>query len=260
MQAPVLTYQIFYAIFAIQTVGALIWLAWDTRRTRSAGAVVAFSGSLVVGYFLPPVFNHLLLVWFPSNIPLAYITAFDMRDPLFDFIGYAMYFGLGGYMMMRAYQVGKGRRAVIVTVIVFGLADLLYEVPFITAGMFTYYGNQPFAIQTFPMHWLLINASVPALTGFVMYWANQLGSTPRQRLGGVFVAPSVSAALLFIPLTPIAMVMYSSLPPIATYGAALLAIGICLTALFYICRWADAVADAVPLVGDTALAPNQSRG
>lgn len=242
MHSPQLAYQIFYLIFAAQLVGALVWLVVHSVRTHSRLPVIAFAGSLFVGYFTPPVFNHLLMTWFPSNIPWAYITAFDMRDPSFDFVGYALYFGLGGYLMMRALQRGWGSRAVALTALVFGVADLLYELPFLAAGMYTYYGPQPLAIHTFPLHWLVMNASVPVITGFIMYWADRLSRSASQRAAAVFAAPIVAAAALFVPMTPIATTLHADVPEAVRVGASLLAIAVCAVTVFYIARWAEWIA------------------
>jgi hypothetical protein len=244
MQSPQLAYQIFYLIFAFQLVAALAWLAVHSWRTHSRLPLVAFAGSLFVGYFVPPVFNHLLMTWFPSNIPWAYINAFDMRDPLFDFVGYTLYFGLGGYVMMRAFQRGLGSRAVALTAVIFGVADLLYELPFLAAGMYTYYGQQPLAILTYPLHWLVMNATVPVITGFIMYWADRLARSNRERAAAIFAAPSVAAASLFVPMAPIATTLRADLPNTARLGTSLLAMAVCVVAISYIARWADRIEPA----------------
>jgi len=258
MQSSEVAYRVFYALFTVQLLGALIWIVWQWVRTRSALPIAAFAGALPVGYFLPAVCDHLLLVWFPANVPLSYLSAFGMKQPLFEFIGYALYFGLGGYVMMRALEVGKGSRAVIGIAVIFGIADLLYELPFLAAGMYTYYGYQPFAIHTFPMHWLVMNASVPVVTGFIMYCAKKLPRTGRERTLAVFMAPALGAGALFIPMVPVAIAMHSDAGEIALQGASLLAIAICIAALFYIARWAATIsAAAKPGIDDVAMADSR---
>jgi hypothetical protein len=239
MQSPALAYNIFYLIFAVQFIGALGWLITHAVKTRSRLPLIVFAGSLFVGYFTPPLFNQLLMTWFPSNIPWSYISAFGMKDPLFDFVGYALYFGLGGYMMMRALQRGSGGRAVAVTAVAFGIADLLYELPFLAAGLYTYYGQQPFAILTFPLHWLVMNSAVPVITGFITYWADRLSTTEQGRAVAVFASPILSAAALFVPMTPIATMLRADVPTAARQAASLLAIAITVTTVYFIARWAQ---------------------
>ena len=106
MHSPQLAYQIFYLIFAAQLVGALVWLVVHSVRTHSRLPVIAFAGSLFVGYFTPPVFNHLLMTWFPSNIPCGEYHCVRYEGSFLRLLGYALYFGLGGYLMMRALQRG----------------------------------------------------------------------------------------------------------------------------------------------------------
>jgi len=83
-------------------------------------------------------------------------------------------------------------RSVVVTAVAFGIADLLYELPFLAAGVYTYYGQQPFAILTFPLHWLVMNSAVPVITGFIMYWADRLSTTEQGRAVAVFASPILS--------------------------------------------------------------------
>jgi hypothetical protein len=81
MQSPIAAYTTFYWLFFAQVAGAVLWLAYVAWRNRTAIPLAALGGALVVAYFAPPLLNRLTLVWFPDNIPLAYISAFGMRDP-----------------------------------------------------------------------------------------------------------------------------------------------------------------------------------
>jgi hypothetical protein len=96
MQAPAAAYTVFYAIFAVTMVVSVGWLLWRTRATRSPLPLAAMAGGVAVGVVIPPIYNALTLVWFPDNIPGTFVTAFGMRDPLFDAAGYALFIGFGG--------------------------------------------------------------------------------------------------------------------------------------------------------------------
>jgi hypothetical protein len=129
MQSPVAAYTVFYWLFFAQVAAAIVWLAYVAWRSRTAVPLAALGGALAVAYFAPPVLNRLTLVWFPDNIPLSYISAFGMRDPLFDYLGYALFFGLGGYSCYRLIGSGRGARGVLGVALTWGVADLVYELP-----------------------------------------------------------------------------------------------------------------------------------
>jgi hypothetical protein len=247
MHAPVAAYTVFYWLFFVQVAAAVAWLGYVAWHNRTAVPAAALGGSLTVAYFAPPVLNRLTLVWFPDNIPLTYITAFGMHDPLFDYLGYALFFGLGGYSCYRLIASGRGARAVYGAALVWGVADLAYELPFLHWGMYTYYGPQPFQILGFPIHWVLINAMVPVLTGTLMRLAVS-GQIDRRRmlLRVAGCAPLSSFVTLGVAM-PVAVALNARVPAVAVHFAALLSIAMAVGLIRYCAGCAQRIAQSAGL-------------
>lgn len=241
MRSPQTAYTVFYVLFLAQFAGSAVWLVWHARRTRSAVPLAALGGAAVIGYLVPPVYNHLTLVWFPSNIPHPYIEAFSMKDPFFDWMGNTLFFGFGGYVAMRVIASGAGARGVCLVALAWGVADLLYELPFLAAHMYRYYGDQPFLVGGFPLHWVVLNSSVPVLVGVIMYELTTRARTPRERLLGAAAAPVAAGACLFIPILPVALTLHGDFPSAARYAAAVLTMAIALATIVAIARRAREV-------------------
>ena len=240
MHAPGTVYTVFYILLAVNVAGSLGWLIWKARREETPLPLAAFAGSLAIACVLPPIYNTLTLVWFPSNIPLPFVTAFGMKDPFFDFLGYALFIGFGGYFLCAQLQRGAGARVVWLTFAAWGLADLALEIPFLQLDLYTYYGHQPFLIGGFPLHWVFMNGLVPVLTGLLMYGAAE--RWPGGRGGAawrVAACPAIAGALLFIPLAPVATALNADVPQGLRYAASLLSILISLAAMRAIARLVD---------------------
>lgn len=245
MQSPVAAYTVFYWLFFAQLAAAVGWLAYVAWRSRTAIPLAALGGALAVAYFAPPVLNRLTLVWFPDNIPLSYISAFGMRDPLFDYLGYALFFGLGGYSCYRLIDGGRGARAVFGVALTWGVADLLYELPFLRWGMYTYYGHQPFQILGFPVHWVVINAMVPVVTGTLMWLAIEaLGDHLRMLLRVAVCAPLASFVTLGVAM-PVGVALNADMPAVAVHVAAALSIAMALGLILFCAGHAERVARQV---------------
>lgn len=244
MQSPVAAYTAFYWLFFAQVVGAVVWLAYVAWRNRTAIPLAALGGALIVAYFSPPLLNRLTLVWFPDNIPLAYISAFGMRDPLFDYLGYALFFGLGGYSCYRLIDSGRGARAVYGVALVWGVADLIYELPFLHWGLYTYYGAQPFQILGFPVHWVLINAMVPVVTGTLMRLAIN-GYTDRNRmlLRVAGCAPLASFVTLGVAM-PVGVALNAAVPAAVVHLGAGLSIAMAVGLIIFCAGYAQRVAQS----------------
>lgn len=234
MHAPSGAYTVFYVLFVANLVGSVGWLAWRAHATRSRLPLAALGGGLAIGVVLPPIYNALTLVWFPSNIPAPFITAFGMKDPFFDLVGYALFIGFGGWFLCEQLRAGRGARAIWLTFAAWGLADLLFELPFLRWGMYTYYGDQPFTVGGFPIHWVFMNGTVPVVAGALMYVAVERWPFGQ---GGVAwrvaAAPAVAGGLLLVPMAPVATALHADVASWVRCAAALLSIAISLATM----RW-----------------------
>jgi hypothetical protein len=246
MHAPSASYTVFYVIFLANLVGSVGWLAWRARATRSPLPLAALGGGLAIGVVLPPIYNYLTLVWFPDNIPGSFITAFGMQDPFFDLIGYALFIGFGGWFLCEQLRAGRGARAIWLTFAAWGAADLLFELPFLHWGMYQYYGDQPFTVGGFPIHWVFMNGTVPVIAGVLMYaaiehWPFGAGNVTLR----VAAAPAVAGGLLLVPMAPVATALHADVASWVRSAAALLSIAISLATMRFIAARFPAAATAV---------------
>jgi len=240
MRSPQDAYTVFYVLFAINMLGTVAWLAHRARRDRTAAPIAALAGGLVVGAVVPPIYNALTKVWFPSNIPYPFVEAFGMKDPLFDMLGYALFIGFGGYLLLTMLRAGQGARAIYTTFVLWGVTDLVLEIPFLQWGLYQYYGDQPFEIAGFPLHWVFLNGFVPIAAGSLMYlvtdrWpGSQRGAALR-----VAACPALAGGLLMIPIFPVATALHADVPSGVRMLASVAAIAMTAWAVLAAARLAD---------------------
>jgi hypothetical protein len=159
-------------------------------------------------------------------------------------------------------RAGTGARAIWLTFVGWGVADLLFELPFLQWGMYTYYGDQPFTVAGFPVHWVFMNGTVPVIAGVLMYvmadrWPFGQGSESLR----VAAAPALASGMLLVPMAPVATVLHADVAPWVPEVAALASIAISLATMrflaarFPVCRdepAPGAAAVAIPLPGVAA--------
>jgi hypothetical protein len=235
MHAPTASYVVFYALFAAGMVGSVGWLAWRAWRSRSWLPLAAVAGGGVIGVVLPSLYDNLTLCWFPRNIPLPVITAYGMRDPLFDLLGYALYIGFGGWAVCELLRAGHGRRGIWLSFAFWGVLDLALELPFLHWGMYRYYGHQPFSVGGFPLYWVFMNGTVPVLSGVGMYVAVERWpfGTPGV-WWRVAIVPSVAGVLLFVPVSPVAAALHADVAGWVRDGAAIISAAISLATVHWV--------------------------
>lgn len=240
MRSPEGAYTVFYVVFAISTVVTLAWLAQRARRDRTVIPLAALAGGLAVGTVVPPVYNALTKVWFPPNIPLPYIEAFGMKDPLFDLLGYALFIGFGGYILMTQLQQGLGARAIYGTFVLWGVTDLVLEIPFLEWGMYQYFGDQQLEIFGFPLHWVVFNGFIPILAGGLMYLATEKWpGAPEGAAWRVALCPALACGMLMIPIFPVAATLHGDFPSGVRMLGSVLSIAMVACAVRAIARLAD---------------------
>jgi hypothetical protein len=247
MHAPSASYTVFYVLFAVNLLGSVGWLGWRARATRSPLPLAALAGGFAVGVLMPPIFNALTLVWFPSNIPAPFVTAFGMKDPFFDLAGYAMFIGFGGWWLCEQLRAGRGARAIWLTFVVWGVADLVVELPFLHWGMYRYYGDQPFTVGGFPIHWVVMNGTVPVIAGALMYavadhWPFGGGSASVR----VAAMPAVAGGLLLVPMAPVAVALHADVASWVRDAAALVSVAISMATMRFIAARFERAPAAAP--------------
>jgi hypothetical protein len=263
MRAPHAASIVFYALFVVGMLGTVGWMLLQARRRRSALPLAALGGGLLVGAIVPPIYDFLTLVWFPSNIPAPFVTEFGMKDPTFDALGYVLFIGFGGYLLYTQLLKGIGARAIYMTFALWAVTDLLLELPFLHAGLYRYYGDQPLLIGGFPLHWVFMNGFVPSLTGVLMYATTELLPCSRRAAAWrVAACPALAAGLLMIPIFPVAAALHADVASWVRVVAALVTIAASASGTLALARFAarGAVSDEPgPGVGVLEGAPGLER-
>ncbi|MBB3600600.1 hypothetical protein FHT40_000233 [Mycolicibacterium sp. BK556] len=104
--------------------------------------------------------------YFPGDGAIAY-RFLDRSVPVWVVLAYVVFFGGLSYVMAKAFQKGASRSQMWSGIAVFGVLNVLLEIPMLSSGLYVYYGDQPFTVAGFPISWLVIN-SLGSLFGAVV--------------------------------------------------------------------------------------------
>jgi hypothetical protein len=107
---------------------------------------------------------------------------------------------------------------------VFGVLNVLLEIPMLRAGLYVYYGYQPFAIGGFPLSWLVIN-SLGSLFGAVVVVRLAWFFTGARQLLLVLV-PFATYMASWVLAMPHFAITNTDLPTGARIGAAALSMAL----------------------------------
>jgi hypothetical protein len=163
---PVHAASLFYGwVFLVATFAILVgitiwWLASGEYQQRGMVLPLVFAGTALSSILIEPIFDNVLLYWYPPENPLAFFTAFGRTIPWYVPLGYAWLFGGGGYVIQRQFENGIGKAMIWK---LFALFVFLDWVATGTAGWFglsAFYGNQPFVfLEGCPLWFSFVDAA-----------------------------------------------------------------------------------------------------
>jgi hypothetical protein len=165
MTTPSTAQTIITAVLAVVVAAFVVAALADWRRSGSPTFLLMLVGGYVCSFneATVDVLGH---CFFPVDGVIAY-TAFGRPIPVWVVLAYIVFFGGLSYVMAFAFKRGASRRTMWLGIAVFGVLNVLLEIPMLRAGLYVYYGYQPFAIDGFPLSWLVIN-SLGSLFGAVV--------------------------------------------------------------------------------------------
>jgi hypothetical protein len=165
MTTPTTAQTIITAVLAVVVAGFVAAALADWRRSGSPAFLLMLVGGYVCSFneATVDVLGH---CFFPLDGVLGY-TAFGRGVPVWVVLAYIVFFGGLSYVMALAFKRGASHRAMWYGIAIFGVLNVLLELPMLGAGLYVYYGYQPFAIGGFPVSWLVIN-SLGSLFGAVV--------------------------------------------------------------------------------------------
>ncbi len=165
MTTPATAQSVITAILAVVVAGFVAAALADWKRSGSPAFLLMLVGGYVCSFneATVDVLGH---CFFPVDGVNGY-TAFGRTVPVWVVLAYVVFFGGLSYVMALALRRGASHRAMWCGIAVFGVLNVLLEIPMLRAGLYLYYGYQPFAIGGFPVSWLVIN-SLGSLFGAVV--------------------------------------------------------------------------------------------
>ena len=216
-------------VAAALTFGVSVVLALRSwRKTGSALWLACLAGGIVCAS-VEPIVDTIGLCWFPKS-QTAFET-FGRSIPWWVVFSYGNFFGNLPYLFCRAFEKGITKRFFWQALAVGFVFNAVIEVPVLQAGVYTYYGNQPFNLGGFPLWWMFVNTG-GALTAGMILWhfrsvlrtrPGLIGAVPLLT-GPVYLAWSVAVGL------PLHSALNSAAPMSVTTIAGLVTIGLCVAA------------------------------
>jgi hypothetical protein len=165
MTTPTTAQTIIIVVLGVVVAAFVVAALADWRRSGSPAFLLMLVGGYVCSFneATVDVLGH---CFFPVDGVIAY-TAFGRPVPVWVVLAYIVFFGGLSYVMAVAFKRGASHRTMWLGIAVFGVLNVLLEIPMLRAGLYVYYGNQPFAVGGFPLSWLVIN-SLGSLFGAVV--------------------------------------------------------------------------------------------
>ena len=165
MTTPATAQTIITAVLAVAVAGFAVAALFDWRRSGRPTFLLVLIGGYVCSFneATVDVLGH---CFFPNDGWLGYM-AFGRGVPIWVVLAYIVFFGALSYLMALAFDRGATRRAMWSGIAIFGVLNVLLEIPMLSTGLYVYYGDQPFEIGGFPVIWLVIN-SLGSLFGAVV--------------------------------------------------------------------------------------------
>lgn len=216
---PFMTFVNVIPLVAVVWLGLRRWLP----RDRTLLALCLVGGGATA--FFEPVTDHLAFVWFAPEGIWEMFTTFNRPMPWFILPCYIWF--IGGQVVYLIYRVRRGASARQLWILygVFVLTNVVMEVPALAAGIYTYYGPQPFQVAGLPLWFQSINAAVPLVaTAVVLYlWPRLRG---WRRLAVVAAFPSCHALGNAVAGWPMWSALNSTDNALAIHVAGLVSVGL----------------------------------
>jgi type IV secretory pathway TrbD component len=176
----------------------------------------------------------------PIGMYEAY-QAFGVHIPLWMAELYTVFFGLGGYLMLKAFGTGASNKAFWGTWLYLAVSEGAFEVYATHIGMLTYYGPQPMMIGGFPAYMGIVNATQAlAFVLVARVWFATFNGASRWLL--VPAAPLLAPGVFVMMILPLASGLdsgnftYALTGAVATICIATLIAGLALRGLRRIAR------------------------
>ncbi|MGH7750701.1 MAG: hypothetical protein ACREQ5_38910, partial [Candidatus Dormibacteria bacterium] len=117
-----------------------------------------------------PMLDHLGHLWWPTNLPGPAFKGYDLSVPLLIPPCYVAFVAMTGYFAYRMFLRGVTFRQVFLVWLAITSTDFALELPGVITNVYRYYGQEPFYLANFPLHWGWLNGTGMLMVGFLL-WA-----------------------------------------------------------------------------------------
>ncbi|NMH98256.1 hypothetical protein [Pseudonocardia acidicola] len=154
-------------IFGVLALGLIVEAVRDWRR-RGQPLMLVLVVAAVVTNLDEGIADHLGFVWYSDIDQDVWYRSF-VPMPLWMVPAYIVFFAGLTTVVMRSIDARVTRKSFVLTAVVCWAVNLAIEVPLMSTGVYTYYGdNQPFSVNGFPLYWLVLNATGPLIAAAVL--------------------------------------------------------------------------------------------
>jgi hypothetical protein len=167
------------------------------RHGDIRGVLLTLGGAIAT--LQEPMVDVLGYVWVRSD--LTVFETFGRQMPLWAVLAYSVYWGFQPYVIAQLAERGMTLRTFRICIGACFALNLLLEWPVLNTAIYTYYGNPPFEVLGFPLHWLFINGA--GVVGSATVAAKRPQWFQGRRVGYLLLVPVI--------VTP-AMSLASGLP------------------------------------------------
>jgi hypothetical protein len=158
----------FLAVCSALFAGLLAWCGYRAVRRREPVALLILAGGLLATV-IEPLLDNLGLLWFArNNVGIAF-QLFDRYMPVYVVLGYGFYFGGQAFIAYDGLRNGKQARFLWTVYAAAWVFDLAIESTGHLAGLYRYYGPQPFNLWGVPLWWMFVNPALPVVAGLIFF-------------------------------------------------------------------------------------------
>jgi hypothetical protein len=193
-------------IVALLAVAALAAAAVVGRLHRTPLYLLALLGGAVASLD-EPIADLLGGCIHPQTGGWQVFSIFDRPIPVWVVLAYGLYLGATPLVVVALTRGPNPRKRFLAAVGVIFASNLLIELPVLAAGIYAYYGVQPFKVGGFPLYWLFINGAGVAGAAVVLLRFGHLFRGAR--LGWVLLLPMAAQIAAYLVGMP-AFSLYNS--------------------------------------------------
>ena len=212
---PAIPQAIITGVLAVTVAGFVVAALVSWYRTKQPTFLLLLVGGYVCS-FDEPLIDFLCHCFFPADGWIGH-TVFHRSIPIWVILAYVVFYGGLTYVLSVAFARGVTRRALWISIGIWGALNLAMEIPLLESNLYVYYGDQPFVVGGFPLSQLVFNAFGSLLGAVVVTRLSWLFAGARQLL--LLVVPFVTFMSSWAAGMPLFLVLGTD----ATHGVRMVA-------------------------------------